>query len=291
MKLDLDWKEKSIKMSNFFDVHGYCYPSKGMRVFSGIVESTTKVSPNNYYKISAEVSGLDSIWERLSKHEKSALVIDNKSFRDNLNALKASIESDESYSNLFNGVAVPFLITPESNLQKNIGLVFEDIILQALGNVFEDNHPELNFKSVIQGGEHLSEKIKAFPNTGQDRLIEIASVKPVVGFYFPEVFKEYDIDSQRRQFAELPHRENLALSGLLDIAAALRGSPNLLINEEGYPPILCASGNAHIDERLIFLFKSYGHHLEFWTMSQMLTPGTKQVSEQFFGGLSFYRSI
>ena len=85
----------------------------------------------------------------------------------------------------------------------------------------------------------------------------------------------------------LPLYENLVLSGGLDTAAALVGSPDLLVNKDDYPPVLCLSALKHSDERLMLCFKAYGQHLEFWCMSQMLSPGQTQVSEQWSGGLNF----
>ena len=89
----------------------------------------------------------------------------------------------------------------------------------------------------------------------------------------------------------LPFYEGLVLSGGLDTAAAFVGTPGLLINENDYPPVLCLSSIKHEDERLMLCFKSYGHHLEFWGMSQMLTPEITQVSEQWSGGLTLFETI
>ena len=78
---------------------------------------------------------------------------------------------------------------------------------------------------------------------------------------------------------------------LIDTAAALIGTPGLLINKDTYPPILCLSALKHKDNKLMLCFKAYGHHLEFWCMSQMLTPGIVQVSEQWSGGLTLFALV
>jgi hypothetical protein len=44
----------------------------------------------------------------------------------------------------------------------------------------------------------------------------------------------------------------------------------------------------HDDPRLVLLLKSYGPHLEFWCMTQMLTKDVTQVSEQWSGGISIF---
>ena len=87
---------------------------------------------------------------------------------------------------------------------------------------------------------------------------------------------------------DLVKEDNLCLSGPVEVATSLIGSPNLLINFDSYSPVLCLSAVQHIDPRLICCFKSYGLHLEFWCLSQMLTKTTKQVSEQWSGGLTLF---
>ena len=82
--------------------------------------------------------------------------------------------------------------------------------------------------------------------------------------------------------------QDLCLSGPIEVATSLIGTPNLLINKKYYSPVLCLSSVTHSDPRLICCFKSYGRHLEFWCLSQMLSKTKKQVSEQWSGGLSFF---
>jgi hypothetical protein len=77
----------------------------------------------------------------------------------------------------------------------------------------------------------------------------------------------------------------------MDIGAALIGSPELLISDQFYTPILCMSAFAHSDERLVLLVKAYGPHLEFWCMTQMLSKHTTQVSEQWAGGLTIFTEL
>ena len=81
---------------------------------------------------------------------------------------------------------------------------------------------------------------------------------------------------------------NLCLSGGIDIVSAMTGFPALLVNEDEYPPVLCLSAYCHQDPRMILVLKSYGPHLEFWCMTQMLSEGVTQVSEQWAGGLTIF---
>ena len=114
------------------------------------------------------------------------------------------------------------------------------------------------------------------------------SKSDICGYYFPQVLQEYSVDAQILQMKDLKNIPNICLSGPIEVAIALIGNPNLLINKKYYSPVLCLSGVSHIDKRLISCFKSYGRHLEFWCLSQMLSKDKKQVSEQWSGGLSIF---
>ena len=103
-----------------------------------------------------------------------------------------------------------------------------------------------------------------------------------------QVLQEYSVDAQTTQMKDLKNISNICLSGPIEVSSSLIGNPNLLINKKYYSPVLCLSGVTHIDERLISCFKSYGRHLEFWCLSQMLSKDKKQVSEQWSGGISIY---
>jgi hypothetical protein len=123
-------------------------------------------------------------------------------------------------------------------------------------------------------------------------LISAVEAGTAVGWYFPQALQEFDIQSQQSQMTSLPEMKgsNVCLSGGLDICAAVAGIPDLLISDEFYTPILCMSAYVHSDPRLVLLLKAYGPHMEFWCMTQMLTRGTTQVSEQWAGGITVFVS-
>jgi len=171
-----------------------------------------------------------------------------------------------------------------------LGTDLEIFQLQKLKDSFGDKFPESHFKAVLQSDSKLKNNIILEPGVGYENFIDLAKKKTVVGWYFPQAFQEYDISSQRMRLAELPLPSdfNFCLSGGKDVCAALTGSPDLLISEEHYAPILCLSAYVHSDPRLILLIKSYGPHMEFWCMTQILSKGVMQVSEQWSGGITVY---
>jgi hypothetical protein len=194
-----------------------------------------------------------------------------------------------NYQNLLQGVHVPFVFS-ETYKQADLGAAVEAQLLPSVQKSFNGLFPQSHFKAVLQSNSELASNIKLAVGSRYESFIEATQKGTVVGWYFPQALQEFDVDSQRRQMASLPQIQGLqvCLSGAIDICAAMTGSPNLLISEDFYTPILCMSAYEHFDPRMVLLLKSYGPHLEFWCMTQMLSRNTTQVSEQWAGGLCVY---
>jgi hypothetical protein len=216
--------------------------------------------------------------------------ISAKSFELVCLELKKKVQAEPSLNNLFNGIHVPF-ICPQASMISDLGTELEKITLPSVASSFKAEFPELHFKTTVQGSSKLSGELSIATDSRYEVFHEAHNKGAVAGWYFPQALQEYDIASQRAQMGSLPFSEGLVLSGATDTAAALVGSPGLLINKDDYPPVLCLSALKHVDERLMLCFKAYGQHLEFWCMSQMLTPELTQVSEQWSGGLTLFAPI
>lgn len=265
----------------YFNQCGRRVPTEKMRVFAK--------EPSFYYSLRAPANNHREIYERLSAFG-IAVGLSQDNFIDRIENLYETIRADSNYSNLLAGVAVPFAIGALPD-DLDLGSHLEHELLPKVESSFKDAFSDCHFKAVLQGDSDLEGRISIDPNSCYESLISSAKKEPVVGIYFPQALQEFDIESQRKQMAELPAIESAAvcLSGGIDICAALTGTPSLLINEETYAPILCMSAYRHADPRLILLMKSYGPHLEFWCMTQMLTKDVTQVSEQWTGGITIFK--
>jgi len=274
-----------------FDKRGRCKPSKRSRVFERLSIFNENFSNDYYYKINVKEIELKEIYKR---YVDNGIEVSNlpslEIFQNTTEALLQEIESNPILDGMLNGPHVPFII-PSYDAKSDIGDDIESNILPMLSKSFHKYDSKAHFKSVFQGHSHLNDKIHYNENSGQDRLLANLSNQAVVGWYFPQAFQEYDYASQVERYSELPLPKNICLSGVHDIAASLIGTPDMLISEDFYSPILCSSGLKHQDERLVLMFKSYGPHLEFWCLSQMLTPNITQVSEQWSGGLTIFQSV
>jgi len=201
--------------------------------------------------------------------------------------LKQDIEANSQLSNLFHGVHVPFVI-PQLDPRKDLGECLISDFLDSLESSFRDRYSESYFKAVMQGGTSLQHNLRLAAHSRYEGLLDAAATGPVAGWYFPQALQQFDLASQHQQMLELPQINGLCLSGPVEMIHAVMAMPDLLINEEGYAPILCMSAVEHKDERLALVLKSYGPHLEFWCLSQMLVPGVTQVSEQWAGGITIF---
>lgn len=267
---------------NYFDANGRRSRDVGLRVFGD--------TPKNYYSISNSKINYERILENSVKYGGVESSISANDFEAACCRLKQEIERDSSFSNLLCGTHIPFICKKiESTV--DLGRDLEMVDLPGYKSSFNSQFPGNHFKAILQSNSQLLGNIKIDARSRYKNFLEKCQENTVIGWYFPQALQEFDIESQREQMVSLPDLENICLSGGIDIMAALIGTPDLLINEDAYAPILCLSSYLHTDPRLVLLIKSYGPHMEFWCMTQMLTKNVTQVSEQWSGGLSIYQLL
>jgi len=209
-------------------------------------------------------------------------------FRTSLEELKDRFHRIPALTNLFKGVHVPFIVPKVSDAGEDLGYTAVERLLPKLEASFKRNYPQAHFKAIMQGGTTLTGNLRLDERSRYKNILNAAKNSDLIGWYFPQALQQFDIESQVKQIEELPLETGLCLSGPMEVISANIGKPNLLINQEGYPPILTMPAVKHVDDFLTLALKSYGPHLEFWCLSNELTPGVKQVSEQWSGGISIF---
>ena len=265
-----------------FDQIGWRIPSSTHRTYSN--------KKTDYYKLNNKINSFEQVFKTSLKYFPSLKDIQFESFSDKLNTLKEEISTNDVYKNLLNSPYYAFLI-PQNNKKVDLGEQLEDYLLPLVEKGFKEVFPEFHFKKTIQNNQSLSSKLRVSELSRYQKLIDLNHENIICGFYFPEALSGFDIPSQKLQMKELPDFNYLCLSGALDICSALICNPQMLIHKETYSPMLCLTALDHADKRITCLFKSYGPHLEFWGLGNQLIPGVYQVSEQWTGGLSFYKAI
>ena len=110
----------------------------------------------------------------------------------------------------------------------------------------------------------------------------------LVGWYFPTALAGFAIPDQVKTLGRLP--EALILSGVLEVSAALIGTPNLLMKSDGkYPNLLALTANTPTlpeTKHLFWFFEAYGWNLNFNWRSKI-----GAVSEYYSGGLTIVKPI
>ncbi len=263
---------------SLFDEYGRRIPFPGMRVYS-------QVSRRYNYLVQPNL-GFGEIYHRL----KEFLWLNHVSlnfFQRTCESLLEQLQADPAMANLAKGVHVPFVCLPVLK-----GFFHEAEIrdyVKAAGTSFEGMFPKFKFRNFCEGKPDGG--IIYAPDSRYENFQAARTQGPVVGWYFPNCLSEYDVDSQRRQMTSLPQKigsAQIALSGAVEAAAALVGSPDLLSNKNNYPHHLCLSALVDPDPKFIYMFEAYDPGLAFNRRSNMLTPDVTQMSESWAGGLTVY---
>jgi len=258
-----------------FDTRGHFIPGQDLSFFA--------YPPSNFYQLNLQ-STRDII------HSIARLYsIDRLSLSSSFDQLHSNITEDHSLASCLSGPHLPFYL-PASDIT-DVGTRLVEEVLPILSNEFTSTDLDAHFKAVIQDKKQLPNRLQPYPGTRYDELLKANSNSPVVGFFFPLAFNQFSVSSQRKAFSLIQSNLSITLSGPLEICSALSASPRLLMHTESYSPILCMSGVQHVDQRLTCCLKSYGPHLEFWVLSNILLPGVEQVSEQWSGGITIYMKM
>jgi hypothetical protein len=265
-----------------FNEIGRRIPRKGLRVFDE--------TPKTYYRLDGSINNYSDILKNSIQFGGVDSSIDVNIFKAACENLRKKFENNITFKNLFNGVAIPFICKSVKSLD-DLGRDLHNVQLPNLQRAFNNNFPNNHFKAILQSNTQLENNVSIDPRSRYQTFVNLCKTKTIIGWYFPQALQEFDIESQREQMLDLPDIGNVCLSGGIDIIGALIGNPQLLISEKNYSPILCMSAYCHKDPRMILLIKSYGPHMEFWCMTQMLTTKITQVSEQWAGGITIFDSF
>jgi hypothetical protein len=266
---------------NFFNEFGRRIPNEKSRVYNK--------KPSFYYKLNYSLINYENIFLNLKKNKMIDDYDDLNIFQKKIFDLFNSVKKDNNYSNLLKGIFLPFAYKNVNNT-KDIGIDLIENLLPAINRSFSEKFPNSYFKAVHQGETEIEKNITLAEHSRYEELLKQSEINTVYGLYFPQALQEYDIESQINQMKELPFSNEfeICLSGGKDICASIVGSPEVMISDEFYSPVLCMTAYTHSDKRIILTLKSYGPHLEFWSMSQMLATGVTQVSEQWAGGITIF---
>ena len=256
-------------------------------------ELTFSLEKSTYYVLSEKVFNLQESLGRLPK----SWCPDPGSLESKLHELKSAIKSHEVLSGLLNGCKFPFVVPADELARPDLGDALENLLFPTIKERFETVSGKNRFRAMAQGDLKLREHLASHMTTGQVAVKQtLAAGESLCGWIFPTALLGYSVASQRmaikRVLASCADAQfKVSLAGVLEIGAGLVLYPTMLNDPQSYTPVLCASGDTHIDERYALTFKSYGPHLEFWLLPNRIDPDTEQISEQWGGVISIWSKL
>jgi hypothetical protein len=254
---------------NLFDGHGRLIPPPNVRVYSQ--------ESRRYFTLNQPVVNYSAIHAGIQKHLGAGNSISLADFEKRSKSALEKLQQNEKTKGLLSAVHVPFFCPPQTS-DADIGQELEDIYLKAVGSAFTERFPEYSFKNSCE--EKLSGRVSVVAGSRYEKLIQARKKGVVTGWYFPNCLSEYAIPDQQSLVSSLP--DSLILSGGFDAAAAIAGSPDLLMKKEGqYPHLLALSALRSKDEKFFYHFEAYGWNLTFNRRSYV-----GAVSEYWAGGLT-----
>lgn len=239
--------ERGLQMANetmMFDEHGRRIPPPGLKAH--------EVS-RRYYHIAQwpYASGFDLTYTcYIMAHDRAGELGVRTGlieFANQVHALLFSIPEDMRC-----GPCVPFILPRAGALPIDYGAAMEKVMLPAVAEACDGA-----FRNYCEG--KLYGRMAVAQGSRHERLLKAMAEREVVGLMFPCV-TEYSVPAAIEQLASLPER--FMLTGGLDMAAAFVAAPNLLLREDGYPPLLWCSGVQETPE-VGFHFEAYGRDLTF----------------------------
>ena len=222
---------------------------------------------------------LSEIYKRYTTTFPGNIEVSEADFVKKIKQILTSLKENSNESPILNGVYVPFII-PRSLANLDLGESVNQLLV-LVGRNFALEFPDYEFNNFAESD--LTEKIRVSTDSGLEDVYKKLEQGDIVGVYFPTFFAGFAIKSQRESMKSLP--EKMKLSGALEIACALIGSPNLLMkNGDNYPNGLVLAGvepTNSDDQNYFWYFEAYGWNLNF-NYRSMVGP----ASEYFAGGVS-----
>ena len=233
---------------NYFDQHGRCVPGD----IVGHVHKKTR----RYFLVEQPKIDYEKIHARCINHLNMDAAISVTEFSQRAEKILAKIQNDPLARDILNGIRIPFMLpkTPTGDL----GTLLDSTWIKAVADSFLAKFPDRQFTNHHKEG--LTGKLHIIPGSRHKRLIDSMATTKLVGYYFP-CLTEYSIPAAIEQVEKLP--EYFLLAGGFDTAAALIGSPDLLLRTEGYPPLLWFAALAGERAEVGYHFEAYGYNLTF----------------------------
>jgi len=244
----IDSKENQKTEQLLFDNYGRCVPLN--------VQSPVHLQTRRYFRMAQQSIDYSEIYARTRKHLNVDMSISETEFEMRAKNIIKKISADSACVDILKGVHVPFLLAKQT--VSDIGDTFQSKWLPAVSDSFQELFPNRTFSNHMTGT--LAGRMNITPGSRYEQLLAAMEKEDVVGYFFP-CLTEYSLPAAIEQMGNLP--DGFILAGVFDTAAALVGSPYLLLREDGYPPLIWLAAVAGDLSEVAYHFEAYGYNLTF----------------------------
>jgi hypothetical protein len=235
-------------VADIFDDFGRCIPH--------MLGAAAHKETRRYFSCTQPEVDYDAIYVRIAKNLGGGDQLGPEDFSQRCMSILDKIRSTPEHANLANAVHVPFFLP--SAEPGDLGADLENKYLPSLKSSFEEMFPGKTFTNHTSAS--ITGNLSVAPVGRHDRVLEKLSSEAVVGIYFLSL-TEYSVPAAREQVEKLD--PELSLAGGFDTCAAMIGSPDLLMREDGYPPLLWFSGLEGEEPEVNYHIEAYGQDLTF----------------------------
>ena len=234
--------------NKLFDENGRCIPKN--------INSPVNIETRRYFIFESRTINYNHIYDRIKKHLDPKTELTIEEFETRSKKIITNLQKNPLTENITKGVGVPFFL-PRKNYS-DIGTDLVNHYIKALEKSFHETHPKYEFVNHCK--QDLSNQLKVVPNSRHEKLLESMQEDVVVGYYYP-CLMEYSMPAAIESVNDLPSQ--FLLAGGFDTCAAFIGSPNLLLRENGYPPLLWMTALKSNGEDVGYHIEAYGYNLTF----------------------------
>jgi len=252
--------------SALFDEYGRCIP--------GPLLAPAHVRSRRYFRCREIVADPAEVYRRIRTHLAPELKTSSEAFATAVEGIRQALADDPATRAILAGTALPFLLPrlPAADIGETLDARF----LPAVASAYREAQPDYAFVDHYPAG--TAGRLSPLPGSRHDRLLAAVAERELCGIYFP-CLSEYSLPAALERLTSLPER--FLLAGGFDTAAALVGTPDALLREDGYPPLLWLSALQAEKDGIGYHFEAYGYNLTF-----NRRPHLGQAAEYWWHGLT-----
>jgi len=224
----------------------------------------------NYFRCQQPNINYPAIYQRVTRHLGQPK-ISLETFQSRAEAILERLQINPQTAGLLNAVAVPILLPKSSHV--DLAEALNQHYVSAVAGAFAELSPNYRFVN----HHPVDEQLKVNSQSRHLQLLEQLTQQDVVAYWFAAL-SEYSIPAALERVSKLP--SEFLLAGGIDTAAALVACPDLLLREDGYPPLLWLAALQGERDDAAYHFEAYGRNLTF-----NYRPHFNQVAEYWCSGL------